>query len=96
MVRLGSFVEEREQERRKDEEDHRSLTDALGSLEEAVDESRGEDVDVEMVLRRLGDELTVGGREKWKVEEQMNLTRDALASQGRQGPETSQLERFEF
>lgn len=97
--RLHSFLEEHERGRRKDEEDHRSLTDALGLLEETIDSSE-DDMDPVTILRRLGDELTAGGREKRKVEEQMNCTRDALADEGgqdrAQGPEISQLEKFRF
>jgi hypothetical protein len=99
MVRLGSFIDEHEEGRRKDEEDERELKSVLESLEENV-VSDEEDIDPEDVLQRLSDGLTASGREKRKVDEHMSSVRDALFNVERkeraQLPELQQLEKFKF
>lgn len=102
MVRLGSLVEEQEENQRCGKEDESCRTHLLGLLEEqAVD---GENKrDVHEILSGLRGKLVDKGHDEGRVQEQLSEIKKALmvhaatiGSDGVKGPEARQLEKFKF
>jgi hypothetical protein len=102
IARLGSFVEEHEEGRRREEEAEGGKRELVKIVEERVS-CGGIGVSPSEVLQGIEEDLMAKGGDEEEVNDQMEQIRTAMmlhlekeGQPGVQGPERLQLERFKF